>query len=90
MSNIESLTSQTSGLPVFQLTGREKGKWTYINPVGRFVDRKKFEEFKTLYYKLEGWDTTTGYPTRSTLESLELGNIADELEKNNKLGAEQI
>jgi len=69
-----------------KLTGREKGKWTYINPVGRCVDRKKFEEFKTRFYNLEGWDTTTGYPTRSTLESLGLGYVADELEKNGKLG----
>ncbi len=72
-----------------QLTGREKGKWTYINPVGRSVDRKKFEEFKTIFYELEGWNVTTGWPKRSSLESIGLGFVADELEKHAKLGSEQ-
>ena len=43
-------------------------------------------EFKTLFYKMQGWDTATGYPSRATLESLALGYVADELEKNNRLG----
>lgn len=30
--------------------------------------------------------TSTGYPTRAALEPLGLGYIADELEKNGKLG----
>jgi aldehyde:ferredoxin oxidoreductase len=45
-------------------------------------------EFKTRYYELEGWDTETGWPTRSTLESLNLGSVADELEGKGKLGKE--
>ena len=49
-----------------------------------------FEEFKTRFYNLEGWDPKTGYPTGNTLESLGLGYVADELEENNKLGEEQI
>jgi len=71
------------------LIGREAGEWTIID-VDRCVDREKFEEFKTLYYELEGWDSATGYPTKSTLESLGLGYVADELEENGKLGEEQI
>jgi len=35
---------------------------------------------------LQGWDMRTGYPTRGTLESLDLGYVADELKKNNRLG----
>ncbi len=62
------------------------GEWTYENIKGRKIERDKFEEWKTTYYQLEGWDPDTGWPTRATLESLELGHVADELEKNGKLG----
>ena len=68
--------------------GRESGRWTYISANGRNVDKEKFEEFKTAYYELEGWDTATGYPTRSTLADLDLDTVADELEANNRLGQE--
>lgn len=43
------------------------------------VDKKKFEELKTLYYRLRGWDVNTGIPTRSKLEELDLKEIADQL-----------
>ena len=68
------------------LPGRIKGKWTYFDALGRVFDREKFEAFKTRFYKLQGWDTATGYPMRSTLESLGLKCVADELEKKEKLG----
>jgi aldehyde:ferredoxin oxidoreductase len=51
----------------------------------RTLDRDKFDEFKTRFYELQGWDAATGYPTRATLESLGLGYVADELERNGKL-----
>ena len=66
--------------------GRENGEWTYTGIVERCVDRQKFEEFKTLFYELEGWDPLTGYPTRSSLENLGLGYVADELDAQEKLG----
>jgi aldehyde:ferredoxin oxidoreductase len=66
--------------------GRENGEWKYIGIIERCVDRQKFEEFKTLFYELEGWDPLTGYPTRSSLENLDLGYVADELDAQNKLG----
>ena len=72
----------------YRLPGREKGKWTYIDTKGRSINRDKFEEFKTRFYRLEGWDPSTGYPKRSTLESLDLGDVADELESQNKIGKE--
>ncbi len=53
----------------------------------RHIDRDKFEDWKTLYYRLEGWDEKTGWPTRRTLEELGLKKIADELESKAKLGA---
>lgn len=61
------------------------GKWTYADVAGRKIERDKFEDWKTIYYQLEGWDPKTGWPTRATLEELDLGHIADELETNGKL-----
>jgi len=62
--------------------------WDYVQIGTRSLDREKFEEFKTIYYRLEGWDAATGWPTRSTLSSLGLGYVADELEGKGKLGAD--
>jgi len=62
------------------------GEWTYEKIKGRKIERDKFEEWKTTYYQLEGWDPETGWPTRATLESLGLGHVADELQKNGRLG----
>ncbi len=69
-------------MPVF-----ENGEWKYKSVAGRTLDRQKVEEFKTKYFALEGWDTASGWPKRATLEELGLGDVADELEKNGKLGA---
>ncbi len=69
---------------LIRLPGRKNGKWAYINTCGRYIDREKFEEFKTKYYKLEGWDPSTGWPMRRTLESLGLGYVADELGREGK------
>ncbi len=73
------------GGPSF-MPGRVNGQWDYVNISGRSIDRGKFEEFKSRFYHLEGWDPDTGYPSRGTLRSLNLGTVADELEKNGKLG----
>jgi aldehyde:ferredoxin oxidoreductase len=48
---------------------------------GNAIDRKNFEVMKDLYYQLRGWDLSTGVPTRATLESFNLKDVADELEK---------
>jgi aldehyde:ferredoxin oxidoreductase len=68
------------------LPGIEDGKWGYHDYGKRALDRKKFDEFKTRFYNLQGWDPDTGYPRRSTLQGMGLGYVADELEKNGKLG----
>ncbi len=78
-------TESAGGLPVI-LPAYENGQWTYKNVTGRKLDRAKVEGWKTKYYKLEGWDPETGWPTRSTLEALDLGHVADELGKHKKLG----
>ncbi|MBL7176975.1 MAG: aldehyde:ferredoxin oxidoreductase [Desulfobacteraceae bacterium] len=73
-------------VPNAYLPGLEDGVWDYRGYSRRKFDRAKFEEFKTTFYKLQGWDPESGYPTKATLESMDLGYVADELEKNGKLG----
>jgi aldehyde:ferredoxin oxidoreductase len=58
----------------------ENGGWAYRSMLGRSLNRGKVDDFKTLFYEIEGWDVNTGHPTRKTLESLGLGYVADELE----------
>ncbi len=73
--------------PSHFVPGRGKdGKWRYMDVIGRHLDKAQFEEFKSRFYEVQGWDPETGYPTRSTLEALDLGYVADELEANLKLG----
>jgi aldehyde:ferredoxin oxidoreductase len=72
----------------YYLPGIEGGEWKYIKLDGRCLDRAGFEEFKTRFYELEGWDPETGWPKRSTLKSQGLGYVADELERHGKLGRE--
>ena len=45
------------------------------------LERSKFEELKDYYYDIHGWDRKTGAPTRETLERLDLGYVAAELER---------
>jgi aldehyde:ferredoxin oxidoreductase len=58
-----------------------KGKT--ISKLGTVVERDKFEQIKTDFYKLRGWDTATGYPTKATLTDLGLEDVAADLEKRN-------
>lgn len=73
-------------VPNCHLPGFENGKWGYHGYSKRKLNREKFDEFKTRFYTLQGWDTDTGYPTRKTLNSVDLGYVADELKKIGKLG----
>jgi aldehyde:ferredoxin oxidoreductase len=52
---------------------------------GTAIDRGTFEETKDRYYELRGWDLATGVPTRATLESLGLKDVADELDRQGVL-----
>jgi aldehyde:ferredoxin oxidoreductase len=63
----------------YYLPGRENGKWSYIRADGRHLDKSRFDEWKTIYYELEGWDPATGWPRKKTLATLGLGNVKDEL-----------
>jgi len=62
------------------------GKWTYDKGVGRTLDRAKVEEFKTKFYKFEGFDPKSGWPKRKTLEKLGLKKLANTMKKKGKLG----
>ena len=74
--------------PSFYLPVLTDGAWSYQNmiPLGRKLDEQGFEDFKTLFYEQEGWDSATGWPLRSTLEALSLGYVADELAARGRLG----
>lgn len=76
------------GLPAAYLPGFEDGEWGYHAYSKRTINKGKFEKFKTTFYQLQGWDTSSGWPTKTTLDSLGLSNVAGELEANGKLGKE--
>jgi hypothetical protein len=57
------------------------GKWTYDKGVGRTLDRAIVEDFKTGFYKFEGYNSENGYPTRATLEKMNLQQVGDLLQK---------
>ena len=48
---------------------------------GSVLDRAEFEAALEQYYAMAGWEVASGVPTRATLESLDLGWIANELEQ---------
>jgi aldehyde:ferredoxin oxidoreductase len=73
-------------VPDAYMPGREDGKWDYYGYTYRSLNKSKFEEFKTRFYQLQGWDTGSGYPNRKILASMGLGYVADELEQGGKLG----
>jgi aldehyde:ferredoxin oxidoreductase len=68
-------------LPMYQ-----DGKWSYETGAGRTLDRAKVEDFKTKFYKFEGYNSDNGYPTRDTLEKMGLKKVADLLQSRNRLG----
>ena len=69
-------------LPIFK-----DGVWSYDPCLGRQLDSAKFEDWKTRYFKFEGWDPKSGWPTQETLSKLGLDNVAAELKAAGKLGA---
>jgi len=53
---------------------------------GMVVERDKFEEMKDEYYELRGWDVETGLQTKACLEGLDMGDVAQEMERLGLLG----
>ena len=72
-------------VPNAYLPGLEEGVWDYYGYSHRKFDKAKFEEFKTTFYKFQGWDPASGWPTEKTLKELGLGQVAEELKQHNKL-----
>ena len=52
---------------------------------GLKFDHEKWDMMLDEYYDLMGYHKETGIPTRATLESLGLGEVADELEQMGKI-----
>jgi len=67
----------------------ERGAWRYDELKEMVLNRAGVEAFKTHYFNVEGWDPATGWPRRSTLESLNLPHVADALAAQVRLGAEE-
>jgi len=68
-------------LPIFD------GKnWEWENCRELYLEDKGLEQWKTYFYKVEGWDPQTGYPKRKTLEELDMKQVADILKIHNRLG----
>jgi aldehyde:ferredoxin oxidoreductase len=53
--------------------------------VKQVLEKEKYDEALTEFYKLVGYDEKTGIPTRGTLEKLGLENVARDLEKKGVL-----
>jgi aldehyde:ferredoxin oxidoreductase len=69
-------------LPVF-----DGSKWEWADCRELYFEDKGVERWKTAFYKTEGWDPATGYPTLKTLESLGMKHVADVLKSRNRLGS---
>jgi aldehyde:ferredoxin oxidoreductase len=69
------------GVPIY-----ENGKWRNDEAPDMYLDKQGVEDFKTHYYKLEGWDKENGWPTRKTFEGYGLKKVADVMKKRGKLG----
>ena len=52
---------------------------------GETVERAEFEKMKDEYYGLRGWDIKSGLQTRSKLEELQLGDVANDLDEKGLL-----
>ena len=56
-----------------------------VSRKGKVIDRHKFDEMKSEYYQLRGWDVETGLQTKATLKALELEDVAVDLEERRLL-----
>ena len=53
---------------------------------GEVVKLEEFEKMKSEYYRLRGWDVTSGLQNREKLEELQLSDVADDLENDGLIG----
>ena len=50
-----------------------------------YLDKEKWDGLLDAYYAFHNWNLETGWPTRKTLEALDLGEIAERLEQEGRL-----
>ena len=50
-----------------------------VSRKGVTLDRNDFEQLKTEYYRLRGWDAETGLPTEDKLKALGLADVAADM-----------
>jgi len=82
----EGLTRDLDSLPKNMMDKPlKRGKFK-----GSVLETNKFEQMKSKYYALRGWDVATGIPTHEVLEKTGLGDIAKDLEKNGKLPGQPL
>ena len=72
-----------ANMPVY-----DGSSWAWKPVRDMYLDEHGVEQWKTAFYKLEGWDPKTGYPLRKTLENLGMKHVADVLQAKNRLGLE--
>jgi aldehyde:ferredoxin oxidoreductase len=52
---------------------------------GFALSEEEYDKMLSEYYQLHGWNSDTGLQTRECLEGLNLGSVADDLERAYKL-----
>ncbi|HUV78722.1 MAG TPA: aldehyde ferredoxin oxidoreductase C-terminal domain-containing protein, partial [Desulfobacterales bacterium] len=52
-----------------------------ISRKGQTLDRKVFEEMRTEFYELRGWDAESGLQKAETLEGLGMSDLVIDLKK---------
>jgi len=57
-----------------------------VSRKGKKIEREDFENLKSEYYELRGWDVESGLPTESKFQELELGDVAGDLKARGLLG----
>jgi aldehyde:ferredoxin oxidoreductase len=61
-------------------------EWDVTNTRELYFSEKGVETFKEHMYDVQGWNRESGYPTRKTLEDMDLKYVADYLQSKGKLG----
>lgn len=70
------------------LLAYKDGQWVRERESTTFpLSKEKMDEFKSIYYELEGWDPKSGRPTEKSLEECGLEHVAEELKARGKIGA---
>jgi aldehyde:ferredoxin oxidoreductase len=65
----------------------------WVNPEiceRKALDRNKFERVLDEYFRLRGWDVETGWPTRETLERLDMPDVYDAMVAGAQANKDQV